>query len=201
MADRDVHHYYDRPAADYDDWWLGRGIYASQPRPGWSEEVEQLTRLLAELRPARVLDAACGTGLLTRHLRGIVVGLDESREMVEVAQRRLPKAVVVRGDALDPPFADQSFDRVLACHFYGNLTREEGLRFMGEAGRVGRELVLIDAALRDEREAEEAYWRSLANGAENRSSGRRFTADELALEIGGSVLFEGRWFVAAAGER
>jgi hypothetical protein len=33
---------------------------------------------------------ACGTAFLTRHLRGEVVGLDQSPAMVEVASARLP---------------------------------------------------------------------------------------------------------------
>lgn len=50
MGDETMHSYYDRRARDYDDWWLGRGLYAAQPRPGWGEEVERLTALLASLQ-------------------------------------------------------------------------------------------------------------------------------------------------------
>jgi hypothetical protein len=28
--------YYDRRAAEYDDWWLGTGLFESRVRPGWS---------------------------------------------------------------------------------------------------------------------------------------------------------------------
>lgn len=34
--------YYDQRAAEYDDWWLGRGVFAGRPRPGWSGEVVAL---------------------------------------------------------------------------------------------------------------------------------------------------------------
>jgi ubiquinone/menaquinone biosynthesis C-methylase UbiE len=54
--------YYDRRAPEYDDWWLGRGLFAGRPRPGWSDEVAQLVAVLESMPPARTLDVACGTG-------------------------------------------------------------------------------------------------------------------------------------------
>ena len=70
--------YYDRRAPEYDEWWFGTGLHADRDRPGWEEEVDALIRALAALPPARTLDVACGTGFLTRHLPGEVVGLDQS---------------------------------------------------------------------------------------------------------------------------
>ena len=61
-------------------------------------------------------DLACGTGYLTRQLRGLVVGLDQSPAMVALAQRRLPDGVALVGDALDPPFADRAFGRTASEH-------------------------------------------------------------------------------------
>jgi hypothetical protein len=62
--------YYDQRAAEYDDWWLGTGPFAERDRPGWDEEVGRLVDVIAGLEPAPVLDVACVTGFLTRHLRG-----------------------------------------------------------------------------------------------------------------------------------
>ena len=53
--------YYDRRAGEYDDWWLGRGLLAHRARPGWDDEVRELTGVVAALAPVRVLDVACGT--------------------------------------------------------------------------------------------------------------------------------------------
>lgn len=50
---------------------------------------------MRDLRPARTLDVACGSGFLTRHLRGVVVGLDQSAAMVALAQSRLPHGVAL----------------------------------------------------------------------------------------------------------
>jgi demethylmenaquinone methyltransferase/2-methoxy-6-polyprenyl-1,4-benzoquinol methylase len=191
--------YYDARAGEYDDWWLGRGLYAKRDRPGWHEEVERLCEVVAGLEPCRVLDVACGTGFLTRHLRGEVTGLDQSPAMVEVASARLPDARVVQGDAVPLPFADGAFDRVLTGHFYGHLLADERERFVAEARRVAGELVVVDSALHDGVEPEEWQERVLNDGTRHRVYKRYFRGAELAAELGGGdVLHDGRWFVAVA---
>ena len=89
VVDDEMRAYYERRAPEYDDWWLGPGAYAELDRPGWHGEVEQLIGVLAGLPPARVLDVACGTGFLTRHLRGEVTGLDQSA--VDAGDHRVPR--------------------------------------------------------------------------------------------------------------
>ncbi|WP_414686788.1 methyltransferase domain-containing protein [Mycobacterium sp.] len=42
---------------------------------------------------------ACGSGFLTRHLRGVVVGVDQSAKMVALTQSRLPQGVAMVADA------------------------------------------------------------------------------------------------------
>jgi SAM-dependent methyltransferase len=192
--------YYDRRAAEYDDWWLGRGLYAQRDRPGWHEEVERVCEVVHGLVPGRVLDVACGTGFLTQHLRGEVVGLDQSPAMVKVAAARLPRARVVQGDAVPLPFAGGELDRVFTGHFYGHLLPGERERFLAEARRVASELVVVDSALRDGVEAEEWQERVLNDGTRHRVYKRYFTGAGLADELGGGdVLHDGRWFVVVAG--
>jgi SAM-dependent methyltransferase len=118
--------YYQARAGEYDDWWLGRGLYADRDRPGWHEEVEELCEVVRGLAPGRVLDVACGTGFLTQHLRGEVAGLDQSPAMVAAAAERLPGARVVQGDAVPLPFAEGEFDRIFTGHFYGHLLEGSG---------------------------------------------------------------------------
>ena len=191
--------YYDARAGEYDDWWLGRGLYAERDRPGWHEEVERLCEVVAGLEPCRVLDVACGTGFLTRHLRGDVVGVDQSPAMVEVASARLPDARVVQGDAVPLRFADGAFDRVFTGHFYGHLLADERERFVAEARRVAPELVVVDSALHDGVEPEEWQERVLNDGTRHRVYKRYFRGTELADELGGGeVLHEGQWFVVVA---
>jgi ubiquinone/menaquinone biosynthesis C-methylase UbiE len=199
VVDDLMRRYYDRRAGEYDDWWLGRGLFAERDRPGWAEEVEQLVSVIAGLPPARTLDVACGTGFLTRHLPGEVVALDQSESMVAVAAERMPGARVVRGDAVPLPFADREFERIFTSHFYGHLLSGERERFVGEARRVAGELVVVDAAQRDDVPPEQHQERVLNDGSRHTVYKRFFQPDELAAELGGgTVLHAGRWFVAVA---
>ncbi len=189
--------YYERRAREYDDWYLGRGRFAERRRPCWDEEVDELRRALEALAPARTLDVACGTGFLTRHLPGEVVGLDQSESMLEEARRQAPNATFATDDALELPFPDDSFERVFTGHFYGHLDEADRLRFLGEAGRVAAELVVVDSALRPDVKPEELQERLLDDGSRWKVYKRYFTPAGLADELGGgSTLLAGRWFVA-----
>jgi ubiquinone/menaquinone biosynthesis C-methylase UbiE len=189
--------YYERRAAEYDDWWLGTGRFAGRQRPGWREETEALTRTLEALAPTRTLDVACGTGFLTQHLRGEITGLDQSASMLELARAKVPEGRFVKGDALELPFADGSFERVLTSFFYGHLDEDVRDAFLHEARRVAGELVVVDSALHDGVEPVEWQERILNDGSRWQVYKRYFEPDSLAEELGGGrTLFAGRWFVA-----
>jgi SAM-dependent methyltransferase len=189
--------YYDARAAEYDEWYLGRGRFAARERPGWDGEVAALVALVRSLLPARTLDVACGSGFLTRHLVGSVVGLDQSPAMVALARSRLPRGTALLGDALGLPFTDGVFDRVFSAHFYGHLPPGEREGFLGEARRVAGELVVVDSALRPDVPPELWQRRVLNDGSRHRVFKRYLSARQLAAEIGGDVLLDGGWFVAA----
>jgi ubiquinone/menaquinone biosynthesis C-methylase UbiE len=192
-----VETYYDRRAREYDEWYHGAGRFAERERAGWEQEVDALGVALAALRPARTLDVACGTGFLTRHLPGEIVGLDQSEAMLEEARRQAPNATYVQGDARSLPFEDGAFERIFTAHFYGHLEREDQERFLAEARRLAPELVVVDSALREGVEAEEWQERFLNDGSRWEVYKRYFEADVLARELGGGeTVFAGRWFVA-----
>ena len=151
--------------------------------------------------PARTLDVACGTGFLTRHLRGRVVGIDASAGML--AESRATHAhPLVRGDAFALPFQDGSFDRVFTGHFYGHLLPEQRARFLGEGRRVAQELVVVDAKIHPAVRPEQFQERVLNDGSSHRVFKRYFTATQLADELGsGRILFDGRWFVMVSSGR
>jgi ubiquinone/menaquinone biosynthesis C-methylase UbiE len=189
--------YYDSRAPEYDEWYLGTGRFTGRERPGWQQELDGFRRALEALPPARTLDVACGTGFLTRHLPGEIVGLDQSESMLEEAQRQKPNATYVRGDALELPFEDGSFERVFTGHFYGHLEPPEREAFLREARRVAPELVLVDSAIQPEVPIEEWQERILNDGSRWRVYKRYFEPEALAAELGGGVIvFAGRWFVA-----
>ncbi|MHB8059455.1 MAG: class I SAM-dependent methyltransferase, partial [Gaiellaceae bacterium] len=171
-------------------------LFAGRERPAWSEELNALERALVSLPWAHTLDVACGTGFLTRHLPGEVVGLDQSGQMLEIAGGRVPTAAFVQGDAFALPFADSAFERVFTAHFYGHLDQGERGLFLAEASRVAPELVVCDSALRPDREREEMQERILEDGSVWQVYKRFFGAEELAAELGGGeVIFSGEWFV------
>ncbi len=190
--------YYDRRAPEYDDWWLGGGLYADRDRPGWDDELRALEAVVANLPPLRTLDVACGTGFLTRHLRGEVVGLDASARMLEIAREQAPAATFVRGDALALPFGDGDFDRVFSSYYYCHLEQEaDRARFLAEARRVAPELVIV-ASQPGEGDAKERWEeRRLKDGSRWTVYKRVFTAEDLAAELDGRIVFEGNWFLVA----
>ena len=189
--------YYDRRAPEYDDWWLGRGLFADRERPGWREETDALVRTIAALPPARTLDVACGTGFLTRHLPGPVFGLDQSEKMLAVAREQAPRVQFVRGDALALPFPDDSFERVFASYFYCHLEEDERHRFLAEARRIAPELVVVASRWNEDEPRERWEERVLKDGSRWGVYKRVFDPEQLADELGGGeTLFAGRWFVA-----
>jgi ubiquinone/menaquinone biosynthesis C-methylase UbiE len=191
-----VKEYYDRRATTYDDWYLGNGRYATRDAAAWQADLAGLVRAIEQLPPVRTLDVACGTGFLTRHLPGDVVGLDQSANMLEIAAQRVPGATFVRDDALSLPFPDDSFDRVFTAHFYGHLELRERTQFLAEGRRVARELVVVDAAERPDHESEEVQNRELPDGTVWPVLKRYFTGESLVAELGGGdILYSGPWFL------
>lgn len=96
----------------------------------------------------RVLDVACGTGVVAREAvartgpTGRVSGVDLNPAMIEVAGRVRPDLDWRVGDAEDLPFADDEFDRVLcqsALFFFPHPDRALGemARVTARGGTVG----------------------------------------------------------------
>ena len=102
----------------------------------------------ADLGPgARVLDVACGTGILTREAArrvgasGTVVGLDPGAGMLEVARRNAPEIEWREGVAEKLPFDDANFDAVVSQFgfmFFSDkaAAATEMLRVLRPGGRI-----------------------------------------------------------------
>ena len=185
--------YYDARAAEYD----ATTYELAQRDPAAAEDLAALERLVASLPPARVLDAGCGTGWLTRFLRGTVVALDASEAMLRVARERLPTAELVLAIVPPLPFPDGSFERVLCSHFYSHLeTAQVRSSFLAEAFRVAGELVVVEEAPRPGVPTEAWEERPLRDGSVHLVYKRYLTASALAGELRGSVVLETPTFVA-----
>jgi ubiquinone/menaquinone biosynthesis C-methylase UbiE len=105
--------------ADAFDDEADHGLRDPQVRAAW----QALLAPLIPAQPVRIVDLGCGTGslavLLAEH-GSRVSGIDISGNMIRLARAKARAAGVavdfVRGDAADPPFAEASFDLVLARH-------------------------------------------------------------------------------------
>jgi ubiquinone/menaquinone biosynthesis C-methylase UbiE len=108
----------------------------------WAQDLVEVAAVQAG---QRVLDLACGAGVVARHAAkavgtaGRVVGLDVNTAMLEVA-RAVPQyqegaSIEWReGDAVALPFAEAEFDRVL-CH--------QGLQFFRDRAAALHEVFRV----------------------------------------------------------
>jgi SAM-dependent methyltransferase len=112
----------------------------------------------AGIRPGdRVLDVACGTGVLSRVVAhavgpaGSVTGLDFDPGMLTIAARAGPGISWHRGVAENLPFRDATFDAVVSQ--FGLMFFEDRCRALREMWRVlrpgGRMAVAVWASLED----------------------------------------------------
>jgi len=103
----------------------------------WWQLLDLLVRE-GDLRGRRVLDIGCGTGravaALTERHAGRAWGVDPSPEMIEVAQRRIPRGARAKvAQAENLPFKDGWFERVLMWLVVHLVDRAQAL---AEAHRV-----------------------------------------------------------------
>ncbi len=120
----------------------------------WPERVAEA----AQIQPGqRVLDVACGTGVLARAAAaranpgGSVVGVDINEGMLAVAARNAPRIQWQRAPAEALPFADNRFDRVVSQ--FGLMFFEDRAAAVSEMVRVlrpgGRLAVAVWASLEE----------------------------------------------------
>ena len=134
---------FDRIAHKYDSIsrFLSLGII-----PRWQRELVKGLE-----KPGRVLDLACGTGdvgALLLNKADFVVGLDYSLPMLEVAKRKFPELCLVRGDALNTPFPDKTFDTVLVSLALRHFEDPEGgLREIRRVLKDGGEVRILEVSI------------------------------------------------------
>lgn len=134
---------YDRLAAVY------HRRYEDSPMVGTEAA---LKALLADLKPARVLEAGCGTGHWLHSLRGHaawLAGLDRSQGMLAEARRRRADNSLVLGDACALPFVGEAFELIFvvnALHHFADpaaflLGASHSLRPGGCLALIGMDII------------------------------------------------------------
>src|SRR6266513_5801808 len=118
---------WERVANKYDSTWSSSTRQFIPPLLEAAEVAEKMS----------VLDVGCGPGYVSAAAaeRGAIpIGLDFSREMIAIAKKMFPQIEFREGDAQNLPFADASFDRVVANFVLLHLANPE--RSITEAHRV-----------------------------------------------------------------
>ncbi len=159
----------------------------------WSESYDQtpnslialdrrFTMTLLQPRAAeRILDAGCGTGA---HLRLILnrgskpVGLDFSREMLRMAQRKHPAVPLVQADLNDQlPFRQPVFDAAL-CALVGEHISKVAVLFRELSACLVPAGRLVFSVFHPEMAAAGTEANFERSGVEYRLGAERYTADD-----------------------
>lgn len=152
------------------------GIRLTMPERRFKSQLIESAHLAAGMR---VLDLGCGTGTLlllaaeaapdTR-----LVGVDIDDRILERARRKISmeglSIQLERASAIELPYADGSFERVLSTLAFHHLTREDKVRAFAEAYRVlrpGGELHLGDFGPPDTRYSRAASYLTEKIGGEH----------------------------------
>ncbi len=142
---------------------------------------------------ARVLDAGCGTGRMSRYLaeRGCLVeGVDLSSNMVAMARRDHPDLVFTVGSLTELPYPDDQFAGVMLWYSIIHTPPAGQARIFAEVARVlgtgGYVLVGFQSG-EGTRDVSAAYRRL---GHEIRLERHLYTADQVASQIEAAGLRE-----------
>lgn len=89
-----------------------------------------------------ILDAGCGTGLITRHLPPGATGIDINPRNIALARSRLPQHAFVLGDVEALPFADAAFGGALCTEVIEHIPAPDAaLRELARVLRPGGVLI------------------------------------------------------------
>ncbi|MBU3942929.1 class I SAM-dependent methyltransferase, partial [Patescibacteria group bacterium] len=99
---------------------------------------EEITFLFKTEKNEKVLDSGCGNGRYYELLKHTdYTGVDNSRELIQIARGKYPEAKFQVADALALPFPDNSFDQVYSIAVLHHIpSKELRLKFLREIKRV-----------------------------------------------------------------
>lgn len=127
--------WYDEHAGNYDDFWVNP--ISAKVVDKWN--LKNLRKVLKSQTLKRILDLGCGTGKTTVELDcfgNIVVGYDISMSMLQIAKKRSPQNMFIKGDVAVLPFGSGVFDLVVTNGVWHHFADIEST--IDEVGRVLR---------------------------------------------------------------
>ncbi|MGH6922385.1 MAG: class I SAM-dependent methyltransferase [Propylenella sp.] len=120
-------------------WGAKARDWAEAQEPAWRPVYASLLTGIGVRGGVRLLDIGCGAGgalMVAREAGAMVSGFDASAALAAIAHDRLPGAQIEVGEMEALPFADETFDVVVAFNAF--QFAESPRRALGEAQRVCR---------------------------------------------------------------
>ncbi len=142
---------------------------------------------------ARVLDAGCGTGRISRYLadRGCLVeGVDLSPGMVAMARRDNHDLVFSIGSLTDLPYPDDQFAGIMLWYSIIHTPPAGQARIFAEATRVLRPGGQLLVGFQSGEGIQDVAWAYRRFGHEIQLERHRYTADQVASQIEAAGLRE-----------
>lgn len=150
-------------AQEYDNSVRRSDENSRYPFAGYQDIMDEIFRRVLSAPGRDILDIGFGTGVLTARLyeqRCRIFGQDFSSKMIELAQQKMPEAILVQGDfskGLAAPLRQNRYDAILATYSLHHLTDAQKVSFLGELLsylREGGSLYIGDVAFATRRELE-----------------------------------------------
>ncbi len=148
----------DQPDPAVEAAWAYEGLHVNALFRQWVEPVLDAAGVTTG---HRLLDVACGTGVVAREAlgrvgpTGAVTGLDIGAGMLAVAESIEPGVTWTEGDASELPFADDEFDAVVSQ--FGLMFFPDPARAIGEMLRCAKPGSRVVVAVWEALDRSEAY--------------------------------------------